>query len=106
MATFTLRHVGVRGGIKLLHQGDSEPEALAAYDRELAKLEQGTLTLWRGNTVLKRCEAVPLDKKKRRPRRGGWSGLGPTRDELKHSRNTSAKRIRFGHEELPKRRPE
>jgi hypothetical protein len=54
MAAFVLRHVGVRGGIKLLHQGDSETEALAAYDRALVKLAQGTLTLWRGETVLKR----------------------------------------------------
>jgi hypothetical protein len=99
MVLLILRHYGLRGGERVLYEGKSEEEALAAFERAMVTLTQGKLTLDRivdgRSQPIKRCDAVPLDKP-RRPPRGGWSaGPPPTRDELKHIRQPSRKKIRL-----------
>jgi len=70
---FTLRRQGVHGGVSVLHEGRSKADAVAAFDRAMAKLITGTLVLERSekgqSQIVKRGAAVPLERRKPRRRK-------------------------------------
>jgi hypothetical protein len=112
MALFTVRYHGVRGGVTVVLQSESEQEAVSAYRRQLEKITKGSITLHRGDgdtlTLLMRGEAVPLPmKRKKRLKARSSEYLAPLRPlgskeqvakELRETRKPGVKRIRFGHE--------
>lgn len=73
MPLFIVRHEGVRGAEHVLHRGRVKRDAVAVYAREVAKVTQGLVTLRRVENgvaeVLMRCEAIPLQKVRKRGRR-------------------------------------